>query len=304
MEKFIINPENYQADYIKNLNECFNGWGGERQYHWGLERKVGEYSTDILLIENEEDGVIAGSAVSYRKLSGANKEINIGIMTGSWTLPAARRKGCFTKMINCSRDLCREKNIPFLTAFVTEANASSRRLESEGSFMFPTYHLFSPQELYKEDDLPHIEIQEKSEDLKSTLFETVLKRQNNSLNFSYSFEEFLEQYVNRIKDTSVLKINGDFAILENGINEVKILLLTFNDKETFKLNLKAVTNWCLKNRNKKAFYFTTQKELLDASMELNFENLPGFFTILRTTDNEVSYEELFNSLNINMADKM
>lgn len=306
MENFIINPKDYQTEYIKNLNECFNGWGGEREYEWGLNRKIGEHSSDILLIENEQDGVIAGSAVSYRKLAGKDRAFDIGIMTGSWTLPAARKKGCFTKMINCSKDLCSQKNVPFLTAFVTETNASCRRLQSEGSFMFPTYHLFSPEEAFPDKDLPQPEVLNKKEsnDLTGTIFKTVQKRQADFLNFSYTEEEFSYQYINRIKQTTILKINNDFAILEDGLNEVKILLLTYENNDVFKTNMKAVTNWCIENRARKTFFFTTRRILLDSCEEIGFNNLPGYFTILDSLNKNVVYEELFESLNINMADKM
>lgn len=225
-------------------------------------------------------------------------------MTGSWTLPAARKKGCFTKMINCSKDLCSEKNVPFLTAFVTETNASCRRLQSEGSFMFPTYHLFSPEEAFPDKDLPQPEVLNENEDLINTIYKTVQRRQSDYLNFSYTLEEFSSQYIYRIKETTIVKINNDFAILEDGVNEVKILLLTYENNDVFKTNIKAVTNWSLENRARKAFFFATRRILLDSCEEIGFKNLPGYFTVLDSLNKNVVYEELLDSLNINMADKM
>ena len=304
MEKFVINPENYRKEYIANLNACFGNWGGEVEYEWGLQRQVGKHSTDIMLIENEEDGVIAGSAVSYRKLEGKEDSFEIGIMTGSWTLPAARRKGCFTKMINCSRDLCKDNNVPFLTAFVTETNASSRRLKSEGSFMFPTSHLFSPEEIYKEEGIPQSELVELNTDVSRQIYLRVQETQKEFLTFSYSFEEFQSQYLNRIKEVIVLKIDDDFAILEDGQNEVKILLLTYTNKENFRSFQKAVSNWCNKNKDRKSFFFTTRKELAGICEELGFNNLPGYFTILKSLDHDIDCKRKFADLHINMADKM
>lgn len=304
MEKFIINPENYQSTYIKNLNECFNGWGGDREYDWVFNRKVGEYPADILLIQNEEDGVIAGSGISYRKLSGKDISFEIGIMTGSWTLPAARKKGCFTKMIHCSKDLCRENDVPFLTAFVTETNPSSRRLEAEGSFMYPTYHLFSPEVSFEDEDLPLTTVLRNKEEHYQKIYDTVQETQADFLNFSYTYQEFVGQYLERIKDTTVLKINEDFAILEDGVNEVKVLLLTYSNKGSLRTNIKAVTNWCVNNRSLKAFYFTTREEFRNVGDNLGFNITPGYFTILNSSDNKVDKERNFKSLNINMADKM
>ena len=191
MEKFVINPEKYKQEYIKNLNTCFGHWGGEEEYEWGFERQIGKHHTDIMLIENKEDGVIAGSAVSYRKLSKEGDFFDIGIMTGSWTLPAARRKGCFSKIIDCSKSLCKENEVLYLTAFVTETNASSRRLESAGSHMLPTFHLFSPQEKYEINNIefPEIEILEQTDELHGQLYQRLQETQKSFLNFKYSPEE-------------------------------------------------------------------------------------------------------------------
>ncbi|MDT0677472.1 GNAT family N-acetyltransferase [Autumnicola musiva] len=303
MEKIINNPSNYQEQYIENLNKCFNGWGGVKEYNWGLNRKIGQHETDIMLIENDEDGVIAGSAVSYRTLAGNNQTIEIGIMTGSWTLPAARRKGCFSKMIENSNQLCKEKNVPFLTAFVTEENASRRRLESAGSYMFPTFHLFSPEEPYNIDE-NNIESLENNENVRKQIYERTIKTQKNFLSFSYTLEEFSSQYINRIKETILLKIGDDFAIVEGGVNEMKILLLTSKDPSAFNINIQAITNWCLREKGKKSFFFTTRKELADICLEKGFNCGPGFFTILKNSDESIDYKVLFNSLDINMADKM
>ncbi|WP_029032983.1 GNAT family N-acetyltransferase [Salinimicrobium terrae] len=304
MEKFVINPKGYREEYISNLNACFGHWGGDAEYKWGLERQIGKHTTDIMLIENEEDGVIAGSAVSYRKLSRGNTSFDIGIMTGSWTLPAARRKGCFTKMINCSKELCKDNQVPFLTAFVTETNASSRRLESEGSYMFPTSHLFSPEKVYNEKDIPAPEVVVRNQDVDRQIFSRAMETQKELLSFSYSFEEFRSQYLDRIKQTTILKIEDDYAILENGQNEIKILLLTFLNNNDFLVYQKAIGNWCLKNRGRKSFFFTTRNELASICEEIGFNNVSGYFTILESMGDATEYNKKFADLHINMGDKM
>ena len=304
MEKFIINPEDYRQEYIANLNACFGRWGGEAEYEWGVQRQVGKHLTDIMLIENEEDGVIAGSAVSYRRLKGREESFDIGIMTGSWTLPAARKKGCFTKMIHCSRELCKDNHVPFLTAFVTETNASSRRLETEGSFMFPTAHLFSPEEFYEGEGIPHPQPVELHPEISQQIHKRVQETQKEFLTFSYSFEEFQSQYLERIKEVTVLKIKDDFAVLEDGQNEVKILLLTCKNNDNFRILQKAISNWCNRNRGRKSFFFTNRKELTVICEDLGFENVPGYFTILKSTDEDLDYKRKFADLHINLGDKM
>lgn len=305
MEEIIINPQDYTTEYIENLNKCFNGWGGEKEYKWVFERKVGDYASDILLIRNEADGVIAGSGITYRKISKGNKGeiINIGVMTGSWTLPAARRKGCFSKMIQSSKEICEKKNVPYLTAFVTESNASYRRLESAGSYLLRTYHLFSPEVPFKLNREVEIQELKASTDTIDKLFEAYKKTHIDALSYTYQREEFLDQYLNRLKKTLILKINDDYAVLEDGTNEVKILLLTYKDPTAFRTNMQLLTNWCLENKSQKAFFFTTKEELFNVCVALGFENVPGYFTILKTSGEDNS-ERIFKSLEINMADKM
>lgn len=64
-------------------------------------------------------------------------------MTGLWTLPAARGRGAFTRIIEESVALTREHGGALLLAFVTETNASFRRLEAAGSVLFPTRYVSS-----------------------------------------------------------------------------------------------------------------------------------------------------------------
>jgi hypothetical protein len=89
--------------------------------------------------------LVAGSAVSYRQLARADgTRALVGIMTGSWTLPTARGRGGFTRMIDASLELTRSRGGAVLLAFVTEANASFRRLTAAGATLFPTRYLSGP----------------------------------------------------------------------------------------------------------------------------------------------------------------
>lgn len=135
------NPRGADALYLQSLNACFPGWGDERAFQWALRRRVGGPSTDLMLLR-EGGELLAGSAVSYRTLeTGTGKRALVGIMTGSWTLPAARGRGAFTKIIEESVALTREHGGALLLAFVTETNASFRRLEAAGSVLFPTRYV-------------------------------------------------------------------------------------------------------------------------------------------------------------------
>ncbi len=117
----IINPQGTEETYLKCLNQCFGDWGGMDMYKWCFDRRIGGPKADIMLLK--KDGVIlGGSAVTYRKALIRNSLVNVAIMTGSWTLPEARRQGCFTRIIEESLALAKGKGAALLLAFVTNKN--------------------------------------------------------------------------------------------------------------------------------------------------------------------------------------
>lgn len=141
------NPRGVEALYLQSLNACFPGWGDERDFEWALRRRVGGPTTDLMLLRDGGE-LLAGSAVSYRTLvTERGQQALVGIMTGSWTLPAARGRGAFTKIIEESVALTREHGGALLLAFVTETNASFRRLQAAGSVRFPTRYVSSRADL-------------------------------------------------------------------------------------------------------------------------------------------------------------
>lgn len=138
-----LNPPGLRADYLRGLNEAFGDWGGDRYYDWCFERSAGSFAPDLMIMR-KDGALIAGSAVSYRKArlsSGA--EVDLGIMTGSWTLPAARGQGCFTTAIEESVKATAAHGGALLLAFVTETNASYRRLRAAGAGLFATHYVSS-----------------------------------------------------------------------------------------------------------------------------------------------------------------
>lgn len=307
MENVIVNPENYQSEYIKYLNECFNHWGQEELYNWVFNRKVGDNASDIMILKNEEDEVIAGSGVTYRKISTQNgSSIDIAIMTGSWTLPKARGKGCFSKIIALSQEIAHKKNVPYLTAFVTEQNASFRRLASAGSMLVPTSHLFSPEEPYANAGTPAIEvIKEEDKGIVAAIYNRFKTLQKGSVSFDYTQEEFDQQYMSSPKKPEILKIDTNYALIEETYNAVKVLLLTYENKGEFKELVKALTNWALKSRSKKLFLFSTEREMIEVCENLGFESLKGYFTVLNTAPEAgTEVDAQLMQINIQMGDKM
>lgn len=307
MENIVINPPNYQSEYIKNLNECFSGWGQEKEYDWAFNRQVGDKAADIMLINNEEDEVIAGSGVTYRKVTDQKgNKIDMGIMTASWTLPKARGKGCFSKIIALSQEIVHKKDVPCLTAFVTESNASYRRLASAGSMLVPTRHLFSPEQPYADVGDAEVEVLQDDEKLINDIYTKFKALQQDTVSFSYTQAEFYQQYIDRPKKAEILRIGGQYALIEESYNAIKVLLSTY-EKETgsFERFTKLLTNWALKNRSKKLFLFSTQKDIMETCEHLGFESHKGYFTVLDSAAGAAAEgDSPLMQISIHMGDKM
>ena len=303
MDQIIINPKDYVDEYINNLNQCFKNWGGLKEYDWVFNRIVGDKNADIIVINDENNEAIAGSGVSYRKLKGTGQaEFYIGIMTGSWTLPNARGKGCFSKMIQVSKEICHKNNVPFLTAFVMESNPSYRRLKDAGSFLVPTFHYFSQELVYPSKD--EAVLVNGDEHLYTEIYTKFKKQGVDYLYFDYTDEEFMQQFINRNKKLEVLKINNDYALIEETDNLIRLHLVTYDNLDAFESNIKAIANWGLTNRTKKLFGFSSKEGIFEVLNKLKFESLPGFLTVLSSNPDTTPNYDAFKAININMGDKM
>jgi GNAT superfamily N-acetyltransferase len=142
MHEVTLNDESSATTYLDGLNRCFPGWGDRQRFDWVFSRSCGSHPPDRFLVTDEVGEVLAGTGTSYRKLALASAAVvDVGIMTGSWTLPAARGRGIFATLIEESRRRCQELGCALLLAYVTHDNPSRRALERAGSAMFPTWYL-------------------------------------------------------------------------------------------------------------------------------------------------------------------
>jgi hypothetical protein len=132
-----------EEQYLEALNVCFPGWGDRRMFDWCFSRTVAGLKPDLLQLVSDV-GVIAGSAVTYRRVRlPGHTAVIAGMMTGSWTLPAARGGGAFTTLIEASVDAASAHGSALLLAFVTATNPSRRRLEGAGAHLLPTFYCCS-----------------------------------------------------------------------------------------------------------------------------------------------------------------
>ncbi len=137
-----VNPRGVDGEYLAGLNRSFQHWGNRSAFRWDFRREVGSRVADLMVLR-DRGAIVAGSAVSYRTVRVGEEELLVGIMTGSWTLPEARGRGAFSAVIDESRRLLATRGGTVLIAFVTQDNASRRRLVAAGCIEVPTWYVAS-----------------------------------------------------------------------------------------------------------------------------------------------------------------
>jgi hypothetical protein len=295
-----INPVNIKNTFIENLNLCFSNWGGEKNYKHYFERSFNAYKPDIILFRNSSGEVIAGSGISYRTISiDGSITLPIGIMTGSWTLPKARGMGCFARMIEVSRGLCKEKNVPLLTAFVTEDNASYRRLINAGSVCVPANNYF-----YEEGYLgkEHGEVKQISLKDDKVIFNLVNEYYRNKTGFNYTIEQFKEQYLNRLFPVNIWVYKGITYITEHS-NITKLLFVSqINPDDLF-----SFMAWLYEKFKKNIMWFSSDKQFIRNQL-CKLKVINGFFTIIETGKSmpihEFASDDLSKIFSIQLGDKV
>ncbi len=282
----ILNPKGMESTYIDYLNLSFGHWGDAALYRWCFNRRIGDLNADIMIFKQDEK-VIAGSAVTYRKVLLGKSIINVGIMTGSWTLPEARGQGCFTKIIEESLSLASRKGAALLIAFLTQSNASFRRLANAGSSLFPTHYLFSGQNTPVPESghvLSPVSDMRKGIE---TIFETLRKRQDGFAHFVYTVKEWESQFLERPGEIELLRIDDiGLAIVEKKGDFDRVLLLSLKEERAFSDCIKALLRRALEN-GRKLFLFTTSTFWKDECLKLGLGHSPGYLTALVADENEL-----------------
>lgn len=301
MDQTIFNNSEYSDKYLQQLNLCFPGWGGNVEFEWVFKRTFESRDPDFFYIQNEHGEVFAGSGISYRVISSPNGSKNvIGIMTGSWTLPAARGRGYFSKIIEVSRKRCAENGVPLLTAFVMETNSSYKGLKNAGSHIIKSFTCLSSKVI--KSDVRGSLI--KSLDLNDFSIKSLYVNLINSriIGFNYSYQDFIKQFIKRPKSTSLLAIGKNTFLVEESDSVLKILLHTFNES-TFLKDVNLLASWSLKFLNKQLMSYTTSQYEMLFFKRLGYNILPGYFTILPCM---TGFEELniYNDIVIYLGDKM
>lgn len=275
----ILNPKGMESTYIDHLNLSFGQWGDIALYKWCFNRPVGDLKADIMIFKND-DRIVAGSAVTYRTVLLGGSIIHVGIMTGSWTLPEARGQGCFTRIIETSLSLASRKKAALLLAFVTEKNASFRRLARAGSSLFPTHYLFSDRNTPVPESSHIISPVSDVRNGIETVFEKLRRHQDGFAHFAYTLKEWESQFLKRPGTIEFLNVDDiGPVIIEKKGNFDRVLVLPVKEEPVFVDCVKALLKRALMN-GQNLFLFTTSPSWKDECLKMGFGYSPGYLTAL------------------------
>ena len=234
-----------------------------------------------------EGELLAGSAVSYRKArlrTGA--EVDVGIMTGSWTLPAARGQGCFTRAILESVKLTESREGALLLAYVTEANASSRRLVAAGSGLFPTRYVFSTDETpAAREDAPPAFVAKDSEKALSRMAERLEHQREGCFRMWFpSLEALRGQVLERPGEAVVLLEHGEggrlgHSVVETSTGSDRIQLLAPAEPASLQPCLESLLARA-QDGGRQLFLFSSSPDEDARFRALGLTVKPGFLTAL------------------------
>lgn len=269
-----------EAVYIECLNACFDGWGGPGMYRWCFARTVGSHPADLMVLE--EDGhPIAGSAINYRHVSLANNAaILVAVMTGSWTLPAARQKGCFKRIIQESLALAEERGAALLLAFVTESNPSSRGLEAAGSAMFPTHYLFSRSDSPAPQSEASTVIVEDTQPTAEIIEDRLSVDRAGHSRVAYTAAQWRSQFLERPYHTELLSIEREgLAVVETKGNSDHVQFISPRGAASFDVCLGALHGRAA-TRGRQLVLFTTSARWAESCVRAGFERVQGYLTAL------------------------
>jgi hypothetical protein len=118
-------------EYLAGANAAFGQWGDESLFAW-----VFRDDAEVLFLDDGAGRAIAGAGIVYRTLRSGQC---VAIMSGAWTLAAARGRGAFTRLVEEIVAAAAERH-GFFLGFVRAENASASRLRSLGASMHPAFY--------------------------------------------------------------------------------------------------------------------------------------------------------------------
>lgn len=244
-------------------------------YKWAFEREVGARAADLMVLR-DQGVIVAGSAVSYRTVRDGDNEILIGVMTGSWTLPEARGHGAFSQVIVESRRLLAARGGTVLIAFVTQDNASRRRLVAAGCLEVPTWYVASNAETLPPADAPIVEPSNLTAHELFRVYRHWQAEGPGAYVVYPSVDIWASQYLDRPLPVERVTAAGGHCLVERSAASDRILWIDGRDPSAAVAALLARAV----GTERQLFMFTAQAALAQAGIDLGMVAKPGSITLL------------------------
>jgi len=264
---------------LRYLNACFPGWGDQRLFDWAFSRRMhGQPPSDYILL-SEGGETLAGSGVSYRQVLLPNDvAITVGIMTGSWTLPAARGRGFFSCMIEESVNITAARKGALLLAYVTADNPSCRALLRSGAATFPTsYFIRQPD---AGEAKTSAETLAEGADISDKLINQWRQQYVGFARFGYQApDDWRSQFLYRPSRPRVLAPNADEFVMIDEHGDTDCIVAYLGAQGTFPSGLLGAALSRAASRGKKMFAFCSDPDLSKFCLSWGFTERPGFLTV-------------------------
>ena len=276
-----INPAGVREAYLRSLNQCFPGWGDENKYAWYFEPRADAPPPDLLVVWKGAQ-LAAGTGLTYRTLRGPDDDTRLAaILTGSWTDPAFRGQGLFTRLVEESRDHARTLGYDHLLAFVRNENPSMKGLLRAGARLIPAFYLRGgSQGAGKDGPLLSAALPPKSF---ATAWSRFRKRGANSFRFAYNdASSFGAQFFARHSETVELSDDrGGLAIVQNEGLQTHLLFVDAGDEDPAAAVslLNALQGYAL-HQGRTLMLFTTEENWRAAGSSAGLAETPGSLAVL------------------------
>lgn len=205
-----------------------------------------------------------------------------GIMTGSWTLPEARGRHYFSRMIEQSVSQTKRQGGALLLAFVTAQNASYQRLAAAGSALFPTFYLAA--EAPSPIAARNLQVSEAPD--AAPLHEAIERHQAAAGRASHFFypttTDWSSQVIERPLPTEILEVGkGCWCVVEKAATTDRLLAWFADPASEVAASDRVTALWRRASAaGRKFFFFTASGALKDEAVQLGLTCAPGFLTAL------------------------
>lgn len=262
--------------YLAHLNECFPGWGDRSRFAWVFGRDSGAGAADLLFARFDGE-IIGGTGVTYRRVLHPNgRESTIGIMTGSWVLPTARGKGCFSQMIEAMSACTSNRGGSLLVAYAFEANPSYRAMKRAGLALVETSYLRDPQEYEPDDTLAPLETLSVG-DRSAVFTEDRDTDETDRVRYLYQPEAWSAQFLQGPHPPAYLELPGEsVALVEEAGGFLRVQALYVKQRSSYPEVLAALFELA-QRRQHRLFLFSVDAALTAAAIALGCERIPGAY---------------------------